>query len=173
MAERPPLSVSGAEEPSAAQWQAMLTKLAQDEQNPETAKLAEELGARMAKQIHLGAVWPKPRCNKSAWVRYHEAENRLKQKRAHMETLMQRRLHLQNELAEFGAQIDHVTNEVVEAETGAAVVDVEYVRALMDKYTSTHQHEDGDVIVLDNFRVGHARNPWDGSRRELYAAWTA
>ena len=53
------------------------------------------------------------------------------------------------------------------------VVDVEYVRALMDKYTSTHQHEDGDVIVLDNFRVGHARNPWDGSRRELYAAWTA
>jgi len=29
------------------------------------------------------------------------------------------------------------------------------------------------VIVLDNFRVGHARNPWDGSRRELYAAWTA
>ena len=63
--------------------------------------------------------------------------------------------------------------KVVEAETGAAVVDVEYVRALMDKYTSTHQHEDGDVIVLDNFRVGHARNPWDGSRRELYAAWTA
>ena len=43
----------------------------------------------------------------------------------------------------------------------------------MDKYTSTHQHEDGDVVVLDNFRVGHARNPWDGSRRELYAAWTA
>ena len=34
-------------------------------------------------------------------------------------------------------------------------------------------YEDGDVIVLDNFRVGHARNPWDGSRRELYAAWTA
>ena len=63
--------------------------------------------------------------------------------------------------------------KVVEAETGAAVVDVEYVRALMDKFTSTHQHEDGDVIVLDNFRVGHARNPWDGSRRELYAAWTA
>ena len=63
--------------------------------------------------------------------------------------------------------------KVVEAETGAEVVDVEYVRALMDKYTSTHQHEDGDVIVLDNFRVGHARNPWDGSRRELYAAWTA
>ena len=49
--------------------------------------------------------------------------------------------------------------KVVEAETGAEVVDVEYVRALMDKYTSTHQHEDGDVIVLDNFRVGHARNP--------------
>ena len=56
---------------------------------------------------------------------------------------------------------------MVEAETGAEVVDVEYVRALMDKYTSTHQHEDGDVVVLDNFRGGHARNPWDGSRREL------
>ena len=55
--------------------------------------------------------------------------------------------------------------KVVEAETGAEVVDVEYVRALMDKYTSTHQHEDGDVIVLDNFRVGHARNPRGGAVR--------
>lgn len=62
---------------------------------------------------------------------------------------------------------------VVEAETGAAVADVEYVRALLQKYTSTHQHQDGDVVVLDNFRVAHARNPWDGSRRELYAAWSA
>lgn len=62
---------------------------------------------------------------------------------------------------------------VVEHETGAEVVDVEYIRALAAKYTSTHQHIDGDVVVLDNYRVGHARNPWDGSPRSLYAAWSA
>ena len=47
LAERPPLSTAGGDEPSAAQRQAMLTKLAQDKSNPETAKLAGELSGEL------------------------------------------------------------------------------------------------------------------------------
>lgn len=52
-----------------------------------------------------------------------------------------------------------------------AAADVEYVRDLIFKFTSVHKHADGDVLALDNFRVGHARMPWDGGRRALFAAW--
>ena len=52
LAERPPLSETGAEEPTDVEWQAMLTKLGQDDANPEMAELAKELAARMAKKIH-------------------------------------------------------------------------------------------------------------------------
>jgi len=52
-----------------------------------------------------------------------------------------------------------------------APADVEYLRHLIFKFTSIHKHETGDVVALDNFRVGHARLPWDGSPRQLFAAW--
>ena len=51
--------------------------------------------------------------------------------------------------------------------------DVEVLRRLIFKFTSVHKHQHGDVVAIDNFRVGHARLPWDGSRRELFAAWNA
>jgi hypothetical protein len=64
---------------------------------------------------------------------------------------------------------------VVYDDTGADVAarDMDYLRHLIFKFTSVHKHEHGDVVALDNFRVGHARLPWDGSRRELFAAWNA
>jgi hypothetical protein len=67
-----------------------------------------------------------------------------------------------------------VGQRVADATTGQepAFADMEYVRALMDRFSSTHKHEAGDVLALDNFRVGHARNSWDGGPRQLWAAWS-
>mmetsp|Transcript_15831 Transcript_15831/g.49036 ORF Transcript_15831/g.49036 Transcript_15831/m.49036 type:complete len:519 (+) Transcript_15831:156-1712(+) len=67
-----------------------------------------------------------------------------------------------------------VGQRVVDAATGLepSQADADYVRALMAHFTSTHRHAAGDVLALDNFRVGHGRTPWDGSPRQLWAAWS-
>jgi alpha-ketoglutarate-dependent taurine dioxygenase len=51
--------------------------------------------------------------------------------------------------------------------TAIAAEDVAAVRAAVWKHTLAYPHERGDVALLDNMRIGHARQPFRGPRRIL------
>ena len=61
----------------------------------------------------------------------------------------------------LGQQTTHGDGSAIAAEDAAAV------REAVWKHTLAYPHETGDVAVLDNMRIGHARQPFRGARRIL------
>lgn len=75
-------------------------------------------------------------------------------------------MHLVLGRESLGQHVAHSSGEPIPA------ADVWHVRRLLWKHTLVAPWRQGDLILLDNFRLAHARMPFDAGMRNLWAIWT-
>lgn len=64
----------------------------------------------------------------------------------------------------FGQHTTHAKGRVMREE------DVHCIRSLVWQNTHIYEHERGDMVYLDNYRIGHGRQPYSG-RRIILTTW--
>lgn len=64
----------------------------------------------------------------------------------------------------FGQHTTHKNGELMNE------FEVDYIRSLVWKHTHIYRHQKDDIVMIDNFRIGHGRQPYKG-KRVILTTW--
>eukprot|EP01083_Nonionella_stella_P099578 279988_1 len=76
----------------------------------------------------------------------------------------QRNVLYGGDVERFGQHTTHANGERM------SQTDVDYIRRMVWKHTLPHRHEQYDVLMVDNLRMGHGRQPFTG-KRVILTTW--
>ena len=68
------------------------------------------------------------------------------------------------DVEQFGQHVTHKNGELMND------AEVDYIRSLVWKHTHIYRHEKDDIVMIDNFRMGHGRQPYKG-KRVILTTW--
>lgn len=65
----------------------------------------------------------------------------------------------------YGGDVERLGQHTTHSEGEAMLdADVDYIRSLVWQNTHIYRHQKNDVVMIDNFRIGHGRQPYSGDR---------